>query len=139
MDILHLERTLYISSWFTPTVMEKAKVFQHFATLAIAQATNQETILKLSFEDSLTNLPNRRWFFEELSKIQYDADQYGFPFTVVYLDMNDLKYINDHLSHDAGDMALQEIGKALKREARVSDVPARLGGMSSQLSFGTWA
>ena len=120
---------------FTPTVMEKAKVFQQFATLAIAQATNQETILKLSFEDILTGLPNRRWFFEELSKIQYEADQYGFPFTVVYLDMNDLKYINDNLGHDAGDSALQEIGKALKREARISDVPARLGGDEFAIIF----
>lgn len=120
---------------FTPTVMEKAKVFQQFATLAIAQATNQETILKLSFEDSLTGLPNRRWFFEELRKIQYDADKHGFPFTVVYLDMNDLKYINDHLGHDAGDRSLQEIGKALKREAMVSDVPARLGGDEFAIIF----
>ncbi len=120
---------------FTPTVMEKATVFQQFATLAIAQATNQEIILKLSMEDSLTGLPNRRWFFEELGKLQYDADQYGFPFTVVYLDMNDLKYINDNLGHDAGDRCLQEIGKALKQEARQSDVPARLGGDEFAIIF----
>jgi diguanylate cyclase (GGDEF)-like protein len=120
---------------FTLTVMEKTKVFQQFATLAIAQATTHETILKLSLEDSLTGLPNRRWFFAEMNKLQYDADQYGFPFTVVYLDMNDLKYINDNLGHDAGDRCLQEIGRALKQEARGSDVPARLGGDEFAIIF----
>ncbi|MDR3589982.1 MAG: GGDEF domain-containing protein [Negativicutes bacterium] len=120
---------------FTPAAMEKAKVFQQFATLAIAQATTQETILKLSLEDSLTGLPNRRWFFEELNRLQYDADQHGFPFTVVYLDMNDLKYINDNLGHDAGDRCLQEIGRALKQEAQGSDLPARLGGDEFAIIF----
>ncbi|MDR3564335.1 MAG: GGDEF domain-containing protein [Negativicutes bacterium] len=120
---------------FTPTAMEKATVFQQFATLAIAQATNQAIILKLSLEDSLTGLPNRRRFFEELSKLHYEADQYGFPFTVVYLDMNDLKYINDNLGHDAGDRCLEEIGRVLKQEARLSDVPARLGGDEFAILF----
>ena|GEM_PF-938416 len=137
-DIIQGEIILYIfsaTSRFTPGVVEKARVFQQFATLAIAQASNQETILKLSFEDSLTGLPNRRWFFDELSKIKYDADQYGLPFTVVYLDMNDLKYINDNIGHDAGDQALKEIGKELKRLARTSDVPARLGGDEFAILF----
>ncbi|MBC8014893.1 MAG: GGDEF domain-containing protein [Sporomusaceae bacterium] len=137
-DIVQGEIILYTfseNSRFTLGVVEKAKVFQQFATLAIAQASNQETILKLSFEDSLTGLPNRRWFFEELSKIKYDADQYGLPFTAVYLDMNDLKYINDNIGHDAGDQALREIGMELKRIARVSDVPARLGGDEFAILF----
>lgn len=137
-DIVQGEIVLYIfsaNSRFTPGVVEKARVFQQFATLAIAQASNQETILKLSFEDGLTSLPNRRWFFEELTKIKYDADQYGLPFTVVYLDMNDLKYINDNIGHDAGDRALREIGKELKRIARVSDVAARLGGDEFAILF----
>lgn len=120
--------TFSAAARFTPAVIEKAKVFQQFATLAIAQAASQETILKLSYEDSLTGLPNRRWFFEELGRIKYDADQYGSPFTVVYLDMNGLKYINDHLGHEAGDAALQTIGRTLKAAARGCDVPARLGG-----------
>jgi diguanylate cyclase (GGDEF)-like protein len=120
--------TFSAAARFTPVVIEKAKVFQQFATLAIAQAASQETILKLSYEDSLTGLPNRRWFFEELGRVRYDADQYGSPFTVVYLDMNGLKYINDHLGHEAGDAALQTIGRTLKAVARGSDVPARLGG-----------
>ena len=129
--ILHGVINLYIfksNSHFGPEAIEKAKVFQQFITLAISQAKNQETIMKLSFEDSLTGIPNRRCFFEELSKIKYDADEYGLPFTVIYLDMNGLKYLNDHMGHEAGDQALQLIGRSLKKAARQSDVPARLGG-----------
>ena len=113
--------------------VEKVRVFQHFGTLAIAQANNQET--RLSYEDSLTGLPNRRFFFEELDKIKYEADTYGIPFTAVYIDMNDLKYLNDNIGHEAGDDALRLIGKTIKSVLRQSDVPARHGGDEFAIIF----
>lgn len=128
---IHGSISLYIFNskrHFLADDVEKALVFQHFATLAITQAKNQETITKLSYEDSLTELPNRRWFFEELAKVKYDAEHYGVPFTIVYIDMNDLKYLNDYVGHEAGDAALELIGQTLRTVARQSDVPARLGG-----------
>lgn len=122
---------LYIfnnSRRFTSADVEKAAVFQKFAALAIDQVKDHETITKLSYEDSLTRLPNRRFFFEELDKTQYDADKYGLPFTVVYVDMNGLKYLNDNIGHEAGDDALKLIGIKIRENTRQSDVPARLGG-----------
>lgn len=120
---------------FSHEDLEKAAVFQKFAALAIAQAINRETVTRLSYQDTLTGLPNRRRFFEELSKIKYDADQYTIPFTVVYLDMNNLKFINDNIGHQAGDHALKRIGEELCKVARQSDVPARLGGDEFAIIF----
>lgn len=116
------------ANYFTFEDGEKAGVFQQYAALAVRQAKNQETINRLSYEDSLTGLPNRRFFFDELGKIRYDADQYGIPFTVVFIDMNDLKYLNDHFGHEAGDAALRLIARTMREAARHSDVPARIGG-----------
>lgn len=108
--------------------VEKALVFQKFATLAIAQTKQHETIYRLSYEDSLSGLPNRRFFFEKLNEAKQDALRYGVPFTVIFLDMNDLKYINDTFGHNAGDLALRLIGKRLKGVVRSTDTAARLGG-----------
>ncbi|ABB14659.1 sensor domain-containing diguanylate cyclase [Carboxydothermus hydrogenoformans] len=107
---------------------DTAHFFQKFATLAIVQAKRQEIMERLSYEDSLTGLHNRRYFFEELNKTKYDADRYGEPFTVVFLDMNGLKEINDNLGHQAGDLALKLIGQKIRENIRQSDVGARLGG-----------
>lgn len=108
--------------------IEKAELFQTFAALAVAQVRHQELITKLSYEDGMTGLPNRRCFFEEIQKAVYTFDRYKIPFTVIYLDMNNLKYINDTFGHDAGDEALLTIADNLKKVTRLSDLPARLGG-----------
>lgn len=115
-------------SRFTPDDMEKAKVFQQFATLTIAQANSQATITRLSYEDSLTGLPNRRFFFAELDAIKEASDKDNTPFTVVYLDMNGLKHVNDTLGHHAGDLALKLIGKQLKQYIHPPAFAVRLGG-----------
>ncbi|WP_312338067.1 sensor domain-containing diguanylate cyclase [Anaerospora hongkongensis] len=108
--------------------MERAELFQTFAALAIAQVRHQELVTRLSYEDGMTGLPNRRRFFEEIEKAVYAYDRYKTPFTVIYLDMNNLKYINDTFGHDAGDEALLTIAAYLKKATRQSDLPARLGG-----------
>jgi diguanylate cyclase (GGDEF)-like protein len=113
---------------FTANDVEKAKVFQQYSTLTIAQATSQETITRLSFEDSLTGLPNRRFYFSELDSVKEAADRDGKSFTVVYLDMNGLKFVNDTLGHAAGDQALKLIGKQLKQYISRPAFAARLGG-----------
>lgn len=113
---------------FSDDDLEKAQVFQKFATLAIAQLKYQETISRLSYEDGLTQLPNRRYFFDQMAEAQYEAVRYHIPFTLIFLDMNNLKYINDTFGHAAGDAALRTIAVKLKETIRASDIVARLGG-----------
>lgn len=83
---------------------------------------------KLSMEDHLTGLPNRRAFFDcaerqvEFSKRKSEA------MALLYLDLNDFKGVNDTLGHDVGDELLKSVGKRLSTVCRRSDLIARMGG-----------
>ncbi|WP_367358585.1 diguanylate cyclase [Mesotoga sp.] len=83
---------------------------------------------KLSMEDHLTGLPNRRAFFDcaerqvEFSKRKSEA------MALLYLDLNDFKGVNDTLGHDVGDELLKSVGKRLSTVCRKSDLIARMGG-----------
>ena len=120
---------------FRHSDVEKAVIFQRFCSLAITQAKSQDLISRLSYQDSLTCLPNRRAFFDELEQKRREADVQGIPFTVVYLDMNDLKVINDQLGHNAGDLALKTVGQYLYSVSRLGDLPVRLGGDEFAIIF----
>ena len=115
-------------SRFSGADLEKASIFQKFAALAIAHVKYEETISRLSYEDSMTKLPNRRYFFDQMTEAQYETARYNIPFTLIFLDMNGLKQINDYYGHAAGDEALQTIAELLKSSVRKTDIAARLGG-----------
>ena len=78
--------------------------------------------------DALTGLSNRRAFFEAGNAEIERSKRYGHPLTVIFLDLDDFKQINDTRGHDAGDAALQATARALLGTMRSSDQVARLGG-----------
>lgn len=78
--------------------------------------------------DYLTGVGNRRSFIEGAHKEIDRARRYGYPLTVIYMDVDDLKAINDRFGHDAGDELLRSLAKAVHRELRMTDLIARLGG-----------
>lgn len=79
-------------------------------------------------EDALTGLPNRRQFDEALARDLSRARRSGRPLSLVILDIDHFKLINDHHSHAIGDAVLHEVGALLTAACRASDLPARLGG-----------
>ncbi|KUO64075.1 MAG: hypothetical protein APF84_08170 [Gracilibacter sp. BRH_c7a] len=79
----------------------------------------------LSFHDSLTNLYNRRFFEEELKRLDTERN---FPLSLILVDVNGLKLINDAFGHKAGDILLQKVAGILKQECRADDIIARVGG-----------
>lgn len=81
----------------------------------------------LAYTDPLTGLPNRRQGLFFLEK-QFAAAGRGHPLAVAYLDLDDLKEINDKQGHGAGDRALQALGEALSAETREAEMSARLSG-----------
>ena len=81
-----------------------------------------------SHHDFLTGLDNRRSFYESLEAERLRASRYGLPTTIVYLDIDDFKQVNDRYGHDRGDEILIAVAKTIRRNARASDVVARLGG-----------
>lgn len=82
----------------------------------------------LSHSDSLTGLANRVWFFERAQDEIERARRSRQPLSLVYLDLDNFKQINDHLGHMAGDEFLHAVGDAIRRQSRKIDLVARLGG-----------
>ena len=82
----------------------------------------------LSLQDPLTGLYNRRFFDEHLKREYERATRYQHAFTVVMIDVDLFKSINDTYGHAVGDEVLKEIASYLKLATRATDVVARIGG-----------
>jgi len=78
--------------------------------------------------DALTNIANRRSFDSALQIAAARSARYGWAFTLIIIDLNDFKEVNDRLGHDAGDDLLRQFGFALRRAVRSGDTAARVGG-----------
>ena len=78
--------------------------------------------------DALTNIANRRTFDAALQTAAVQSSRYGWAFTLVIADLNELKSINDSSGHAAGDDVLRLFGFALRRSVRAGDTAARIGG-----------
>jgi len=78
--------------------------------------------------DPLTGLLNRRGFDERFDRTRAQANGTGTPFTLVYLDLDSFKRINDLLGHARGDICLVEVARALNAVAAPGDRIARIGG-----------
>lgn len=82
----------------------------------------------MSFYDGLTGLPNRNLFFDRLNQAILAANRGSAPFTILMMDLNLFKEVNDNLGHEAGDAVISQVGQRLQTVVRKSDTVARLGG-----------
>lgn len=78
--------------------------------------------------DPLTGLYNRRYFDQTLSDLIEIATRYHRSLSLVLIDLDDFKQINDKLGHDAGDVALCRFSALLRSNARKADIVCRYGG-----------
>ena len=78
--------------------------------------------------DPLTSARNRRAFVRELARVAAHARRYGSPASLVYVDVDGLKSLNDRFGHAAGDAALQAVADTLASHVRASDAVGRMGG-----------
>ncbi|MDD3688911.1 MAG: diguanylate cyclase, partial [Synergistaceae bacterium] len=85
----------------------------------------QREIEFLSYHDQLTGVFNRRFFDEELKRLDVPRN---LPLSLVMIDVNGLKLFNDAFGHKAGDMLLKRVAVVLQREMRGDDIIARIGG-----------
>jgi len=81
-----------------------------------------------SITDGLTGIKTRRFFWEALSSEWKRASRSGRPFSVVLIDLDKFKEVNDSLGHLEGDMVLTRVGRLLEQKCRQSNVVARYGG-----------
>jgi diguanylate cyclase (GGDEF)-like protein/PAS domain S-box-containing protein len=88
----------------------------------------EEEIRSLSLHDELTGLCNRRGFMTLAEHALKTASRLKNTIALIYLDLDDLKKINDTSGHSTGDRALVEIARILRQSFREADILARLGG-----------
>ncbi|HEX9120736.1 MAG TPA: diguanylate cyclase, partial [Terriglobales bacterium] len=93
-----------------------------------ALETRAEIFQKMAIQDQLTGLFNRRFATEHLPAEIARAERGDLPFTVLMIDLNGFKKINDAHGHAAGDLALRVFAQELKKCIRSSDLPVRMGG-----------
>lgn len=103
-------------------------LFSKQIELAITIADLFQAVKNQAVTDALTGLYNRRHFEEFLKKEATRAERMKQPFTIISLDLDYLKQINDKYGHSYGDMAIKEVANILKKNARSIDVAARMGG-----------
>lgn len=96
--------------------------------LAITIADLFQAVKEQAVTDSMTGLYNRRYFEEFINKEAIRARRQNQKFTVIGIDLDHLKQINDVYGHNYGDIAIKAIAEVLKSNCRSIDVAARMGG-----------
>jgi diguanylate cyclase (GGDEF)-like protein len=91
------------------------------------QAAN-EVLAQLSITDGLTKLHNHRFFQDHLTRELKRANRSGVPLSILLIDIDDFKALNDQHGHAAGDAVLERIGQVMNTAIRESDLLARYGG-----------
>ncbi len=102
-------------------------VSQQIAT-AIERKQAEEKLKFLSLYDSLTRLPNRVLFYDRMKQEIAYAKREQKKFSLMFLDLDDFKEVNDKFGHDIGDQLLQGVAKRFSKLLRKTDTICRLGG-----------
>lgn len=88
----------------------------------------EKRLHEASITDFLTELYNRRFLDQILQREKAIADRYGLPFSLILVDLDNFKVINDIYGHQVGDKVLVEIARLLKSHLRATDIVGRWGG-----------
>ncbi len=88
----------------------------------------ESEIRKLAFYDHLTGLPNRRLFNDYLNRKIHESQRNQLPLSVMFLDLDSFKLINDSLGHAIGDELISQVARRLSQTLRISDTISRIGG-----------
>ena len=96
--------------------------------IAIENARLFEEIKRLATTDSLTGVWNRRYLEESLHKEKERSERFGHPFSLLILDVDNLKFLNDTYGHLFGDEVIKTIARTIKSSCRKIDIIGRYGG-----------
>jgi len=112
-------------------IFDERGLFEHFLIVSrdiTERLAYEEKLTHMAYHDTLTGLPNRRLFKEKLEHALKEAKQNKKKAAVMYLDLDNFKYINDTLGHDVGDELLRQFARRVKGSLRDQDILSRQGG-----------
>ena len=89
---------------------------------------DQEELKRLAFYDSLTGVPNRRMLERKIIRAMARAKRLNKCYAIIFIDLDDFKWVNDKLGHDQGDVLLKTITERINEGMRIEDTLARFGG-----------
>jgi len=95
---------------------------------ALGASASHNKAVKLAAHDALTGLYNRRIFNELLKREFAKSQRHNYPLTLIVMDLDHFKKVNDTYGHQAGDEVLKTVSNTIQTVARNTDFPARLGG-----------
>ena len=107
---------------------EVGDLARRFNLMREGLAAREGQIVRLAYRDVLTDLPNRRLFNDRLGVALETCRRSSSSLTVLVMDLDRFKQINDTLGHQTGDLVLQQVAARLRTLLRKSDTVARLGG-----------
>ena len=113
---------------FPPETADALEALAHRAGPALGNARRFVEATRLSELDSLTGLSNRRVFHELLAREVARSRRYGRRLSLIVLDLDDFKRINDRIGHLAGDAVLAEVASRIRGVVRSTDIGCRVGG-----------
>lgn len=122
-DVYFNQKTIFDSK--RKGLMEEAS---YLTGIAVQHYITKKKISALAYRDPLTGLSNRRSFEQKVEAALEEAKTSNYRFSLLFVDLDRFKIINDTYGHDVGDQFLIEVSKRLNRCLRDGDVIARLGG-----------
>ncbi len=122
-DTVRLDEALLAG--FPPETRQIIQAFEHWVGALEMRIRDLEDKLD---EDELTGVFNRRGFVREIERASSFSKRYGLRASIVYLDIDRFKQINDRYGHRIGDMTLRHVAQVLSRNVRQSDLVGRLSG-----------
>ncbi|MEQ9092646.1 MAG: GGDEF domain-containing protein, partial [Miltoncostaeaceae bacterium] len=107
---------------------ERLERFAAITALAISSSESRARLAALASTDPLTGLPNRRAFHDRLEADLARVRRTDEPLSLVVIDVDHFKRVNDNFGHETGDHVLVEFARRLRATARVGETVARVGG-----------
>jgi diguanylate cyclase (GGDEF)-like protein len=131
-----VEQTLFDREWIRAEVASHALTYGYvavstavlFVGLGYILGANEDLLQRVSLTDSLTGLANRRLLDRRLREELARVDRYKNSLSLMLLDLDGLKNLNDRKGHEAGDNAIRAVARTLQKTCRSTDVAARFGG-----------
>lgn len=115
-------------TWVFIEAFNRNQLFHQLETARLALEEKREELERMSRTDPMTGVANRREMDAVLARMLKEADRSGLPVSVLVMDIDRFKTINDTMGHDAGDQAICAFAQTLLAVCRETDLVARLGG-----------